>query len=1046
MRADLEAELSRLSGDADRLGMLAGVLQLLSQDATLTTAGGVACLAPKATGHPGQTGVNDAGSDVAEIAAHLGSGDLYTGVALSARTALSLYEAHVDWTSGINDLEDEHGLDAITRLVGLGLVAEGLSDGDSDAAASAWLSTESGRATLVWFSAVEITLAFGTSEDPIDGDKVLALLDAFFDEAIEAWAEFASERALARARIIVNNWTDFICPVVEAAANNVTGLADALVASIGSQVDGGIDELRDEAVRLGVYLGLVSRHIAEGINGLEAPTPVASTPELSTDNTELEAELKAELERARQEREMLTAKLSASRKSLSAAVEGVREHTEAAGQLLADQERLSDVLLAAAESSVDAGTKGADDAKALSSVRSRATRGLKSVKTAQAALSVAARIFTERTASAQRAANARDQTALLHRRSLGDELACLQQVRAIQQRIISLHGADDAPLTAIDELRSLAIERRSQLKADLNSMRAQRRVSAKSQQSIATSLEVITEQCSALQVEIDREALAKEIARADLKERTKRVKADVAKQTKRQRRLEELEDRQAGGDALVSEVSDRIGDTRAQLARVLASHSEGQKQQEETRKARRKELRKDLIIAQRSLAENQEALVPLGEASETLDAALELKTSEFNQSQAVRDETRMRLKSVTTQQKQLASSRLKGHKLAQAALDMLRNNARRLEEAHHGLHGAQAAADTLRKEHNLATGRIERLTADIDGAERTEKEAANTIELLERSIEQSCAALERHSAKIERAEVRLTQARAGRAQALKAQVELKRSEIQKLHASIVDAKEDREGLAVAEVRAGQAAVVQVESRASAVQRQRDLTVRHEAAVGAGSRLAERLSLLESRIKATRADIEGRALTLRGMTADHRARQGKLTNSEGRLQHLDAAIARSREREDDSVERVADFQNWVERTQASIKKLGRPQESKPKPRTSEPSPSKIDRLLANLKQPSSAIIPDPSAVPEVDGDATMMVKVAALNTEQGAQEQATQILSRSAKEEDQEAATEMFTPGDLLERLAEDEIDHDSTVMMPLTQRRPPRTRGEDEEG
>ena len=147
-------------------------------------------------------------------------------MATPARTALSLYGGHE--VPGLNDLEDEHGLDAITRLVGLGLITRGLSDADSDGAASAWLQTWTRGARVV--RGVEVVLAYGTVDEPVESDKVLALLDDCFDRAIDAWSEYASERSLARARIIVNNWTDVLCPAVEVAASMVADIASTVQA------------------------------------------------------------------------------------------------------------------------------------------------------------------------------------------------------------------------------------------------------------------------------------------------------------------------------------------------------------------------------------------------------------------------------------------------------------------------------------------------------------------------------------------------------------------------------------------------------------------------------------------------------------------------------------------------------------------------------------------------------------------------------------------------------------------------------------------------
>ena len=54
-------------------------------------------------------------------------------------------------------------------------------------------------------------------------------------------------------------------------------------------------------------------------------------------------------------------------------------------------------------------------------------------------------------------------------------------------------------------------------------------------------------------------------------------------------------------------------------------------------------------------------------------------------------------------------------------------------------------------------------------------------------------------------------------------------------------------------------------------------------------------------------------------------------------------------------------------------------------------------------------------------------------------EATQIFNMAEAEEEDEAATEIFSPEDLLAKLQE-EAGEDATVMMPRTRRRPVRTR------
>jgi hypothetical protein len=299
--ADFEGGLSGFTSNSAVVRLLTGVLGKLKGESALEGCGGLKGFQGGCTATMNVDGVADAGLAVAEVTGALDGGEIFVGVATPARTALSLFDAHVEWAPGINDLEDEHGLDAITRLVGVGLIAEGLSDGDSDEAANEFLKTEGGRGALAWFAAVEVTLAYGTDDEPIDGDKLIELLDAFFDDAMEIWADLASERALARARIIVNNWTDVLCPAISALAGQVQGLADIIRGSLHSG-ESDVESLKAEARDIAVYCALTARHIGENIHGPPAsslqtePEPKAG-PEPEAE-PEPESESESELQPA----------------------------------------------------------------------------------------------------------------------------------------------------------------------------------------------------------------------------------------------------------------------------------------------------------------------------------------------------------------------------------------------------------------------------------------------------------------------------------------------------------------------------------------------------------------------------------------------------------------------------------------------------------------------------------------------------------------------------------------------------------------------------
>ena len=197
--------------------------------------------------------------------------------------------------------------------------------------------------------------------------------------------------------------------------------------------------------------------------------------------------------------------------------------------------------------------------------------------------------------------------------------------------------------------------------------------------------------------------------------------------------------------------------------------------------------------------------------------------------------------------------------------------------------------------------------------------------------------------------------------------------------------------------------------------------------------------MQGRLSTLSLDVDGARLSIRGLEATVTARRRQVASQQGRLAVLDASIEAAQYTEDEAVDRVADFQSWVERTQAAIAKLNSHSQA-PSPPQVPPPPAprsaKVDRLLAKIQPQGVPVVPDPSAVPEVDGAATVMVDRQALIREHKAEEAARAKLQRA--EDSGEAATEMFSPEDLAARLAEE--DGDATVMMPRTQRRPKRTR------
>ena len=1086
MLADLESDLGSLLDHPGRVALLTGVLRVLPTEAHATADGGVDSLLTAPPSSPPTDGVSERGGPVAEIAGFLDAGELYAGVATPARTALSLYSGHEDWAPGLNDLEDEHGLDAITRLVGLGLIAEGLSDADSDGAASAWLQTSSGRAALVWFAAVEVVLAYGTVDEPVESDKVLALLDDCFDRAIDAWSEYASERSLARARIIVNNWTDVLCPAVEAAASMVADIASTVREALGEGGESDVEALEHEARALAVYRSLVARHVGEVLHGdtVASGEPVppsavnpSTEPQAAEPSTHSDPEPEAAPEpegtdepAADPDANRLTAITSGLERARQAKGEAVESLQEAlqhqatrAQELTALDVRLDEhrALLQSATEEL-AGHRSSrghliaatGDAASAQSTQSAMLHSLtQALSQAESVLSDAQEVRDTRAARTDEQGKALRAARTQHRRALSRQLRCAKAVRDAHRQTRDLMAtSEDAPIHAIGDRIADVRQGLGLAKGRLADLRKNRRAAARHQQAIAARAGATEESVAKLREEIEGAVLAVKGAKADLKGRSSALASNESKLRKRRHRVDDLEDRQAGADEVVQELTDAIGETRDALDAVVDTVRQGRKAAAARKTERKKQIRQRLSALSQQRDEHRATLIPMTSSLELNTAALEAKETLCAEAEAALNQSRDALQTVTRTQQDAIQAKQTAIELTKAAMDMLRKNAKRLEESHQGLREAQALADGLMKERNLALGKKDRYASDVATSQREESDTAGRIQELQLAVEQTQSAIERNAGKLVRAKEKIHLARVARAEALRSEIEGKRARIAVLREQVAEAVEDREGLAVAEVRVDTQVVEAKASRAPLVQRTSALQKAREERDDAIGRRRRELDAMNSRLSAIAADVDGAHLSIRGLEAGVTARRRQVASLQGRLAVLDASIGSAQTTEDDAVERVADFQSWVERTQGAIARLGKAQKAPPPPPIPPAPPSrsaKVDKLLAKLQpkgapvvsdpsvvpDPAAALestavpeppaVPDPSAVPEVDGAATVMVDRQTL-------------LQASEAEGSGDAATEVFSPEELIARLAEE--DGDATVMMPRTQRRPKRTR------
>ncbi len=188
------------------------------------------------------------------IAAELDSGAHFAGVAIALRSALSLYDAHVDWEAGIEDLEDDQARDSALRALGIAAIAGALWPDDP---VGELLELDHGEALVDWLVA-DLVLSQGTEDEPPEEEPLTRLLghldDVDLPEALEDRAELGREVLEALGPVIDERVTD--------AAGSVVRLAENMRSTLGD-VRSDIDALTAEAREAPVYEVLAARLVAE---------------------------------------------------------------------------------------------------------------------------------------------------------------------------------------------------------------------------------------------------------------------------------------------------------------------------------------------------------------------------------------------------------------------------------------------------------------------------------------------------------------------------------------------------------------------------------------------------------------------------------------------------------------------------------------------------------------------------------------------------------------------------------------------------------------
>ena len=180
-----------------------------------------------------------------------------------------------------------------------------------------------------------------------------------------------------------------------------------------------------------------------------------------------------------------------------------------------------------------------------------------------------------------------------HRRALRHQIRCAKAVRDAHRQTRDLMAtSEDAPIHAIGDRIAEVRQGLGLAKGRLAGLRKDRRAAVRHQQSIAARAGATEEAVAKLREEIEGAVLAVKSAKVDVKARTSALASNESKLARRHR-VDDLEDRQAGADEVVHELTDAIGQTRA-LDAVLVTVRQGRKAAAARKTERKKQIRQRL--------------------------------------------------------------------------------------------------------------------------------------------------------------------------------------------------------------------------------------------------------------------------------------------------------------------------------------------------------------------------------------------------------------------------------------------------------------------
>jgi chromosome segregation ATPase len=531
---------------------------------------------------------------------------------------------------------------------------------------------------------------------------------------------------------------------------------------------------------------------------------------------------------------------------------------------------------------------------------------------------------------------------------------------------------------------------------------------------------------------------------------------------KREQRAVDTRDVALAKEQAVQELAEQITATRGALEEIRAGQIRWRAAEEELRLEEVKEVRRALSIAQADWTSADQLLGPLRDAAAALKTTLEAAVNTEQDHLKKLDACRLRTQEKRDERSVVSSRYDHGRKTAKAAVDMLRNNARRLEDSHLARNEMQSALDSLRSQQGSRKASIERCGEQIIEGQRAEVMAKATIESCAEAIEQTHAALASTAEAVKVAHLNVEESRQKRIAELGEQIRQAKTQMKAIQQTLVEAREDLNGLAAAEQRIVEShatLTAQAKSTKSAVAEVNKRRVSHQKRQNAVlSVIAERKTALD----AVSPGIAGAQLTIRALESNRVQRAKRVEGTQGRLTQLDAMIEVARSHEEDAVEAVADIQSWVDRSRVNLRRLLEDQNNQTEivgmppvvPRAKDvKTQAKVDTLMNRSKKRTPVglpeVIPDPGAALDVDEAATMRF-VPPASPGEADMDAATAIFNKAPPvsfddgHDEADAATLIFSREELLAKLeAEDEDARTSILSIEEMQAQRNRNKKED---